>query len=206
MRRISTSLCVSILFFLAVCSTSRAQGIAAGSGEASGAFGYAHVNGVASKNHLSFGGSGLYNLNPIVAVGFEYNYTPLGSETISGITGSEHLQTYGGVARFSLSKSSHIVPYALVGFGDVNGKAEIIASPEGVSASASQNGFYFAFGGGATIFAAPRWGIRPEFRYERQQFGATNINGSVSAAFGENDIQATVSVFYQFGGRSSQKH
>jgi hypothetical protein len=200
MRVSYKSFCAPVIFLLAVSSPALAQGIAAGSVEAAGTFGYAHVDGVTSNNHFAFGGSGLYNFNQVVAAGFEYSYTPLGSETISGVSASEHLQTYGGVARFSFSDSSSVVPYALVGFGGANEKA--VASFEGVSASAGQSGYYFAFGGGATIFVGPRWGIRPEFRFERQQFGA----GYQLASFGQNDIQGLVSVFYQFGGRQSQKH
>ena len=115
-----------------------------------------------------------------------------------GVTGSEHIQTYGGVARFSFCDSA-IVPYAVVGFGGVNGK--VVASYQGLSASEGQNGYYFAFGGGTTIFVGPRWGIRPEFRYERDQF----LANSQFAAGGQNVPQFLVSVFYQFGGRLSQK-
>ena len=39
-----------------------------------------------------------------------------------------------------------------------------------------------------------------------QQYNATTIEGTPSAAFGQNDITATVAIFYQFGGRQSQKN
>jgi opacity protein-like surface antigen len=198
MRYLYMSFCASVVFLLAVSSPALAQSIAAGSVEASGTFGYARVDGVTSNNHFAFGGAGIYNLNQIAAVGFEYSYTPLGSETISGISASEHLQTYGGVTHFSFCESS-VAPYALVGFGGANLKA--IASYEGMSASASQSGYYYAFGGGVNIFVGPRWGIRPEYRYERQQFNGTNVGGMLVGAFGQNDSQALVSFFYQFGGR-----
>jgi hypothetical protein len=195
MRYLYKSLCASVIFLLAASSLALAQGIAAGSGEVSGTIGYARVNGVTSFNHFAFGGAGIYNLNQIVAVGFEYSYTPLGSEAISGANASAHLQTYGGVARFSFSESSDVVPYALVGFGGVDEKA--VASFEAISASASQKGYYYAFGGGVTIYVGPGWGIRPEYRYERQQFVANTRFDS----FGQNDSQALVSLFYQFGSR-----
>lgn len=194
------SFCVAMAFLLTASITVRAQGIAAGSSEVAGTFGYAHVDGVTSHNHSPIGGSAFYNINPNVAAGFEYNYTGLGSENIDGVTGTEHLQTYGGAARFTFIKSGRALPYAVVGFGGVDEKA--IASYEGVSASASQGGFYSAFGGGVTLFAGKRWGLRPEFRYERQHFDGTTINGYPVGAFGQNDVQATVSIFYQFGGRS----
>lgn len=195
MRCTHKSFCASLVVLLAITCPAFAQGIAAHSGEAAGIFGYSHVDGVTSNNHFAFGGSGSYNFSPVVAAGFEYKYTPLGSETISGASASAHLQTYGGVARFSFAKASSVVPFVLVGFGGVNEKA--VASSGGISASAGQSGFYFAFGGGATIFAGPNWGIRPEFRYERQQF----VTNSQFSSFGQNDVQGLVSVFYQFGGK-----
>jgi opacity protein-like surface antigen len=189
------SLCAFVIFLLAASSPALAQGIAAGSGEVSGTVGYARVDGVTSYNHFAFGGAGIYNFSHIVAAGFEYSYTPLGSETVMGANASAHLQTYGGVARFSFSESSDVIPYALVGFGGLNGKA--VASIGNLSASASQSGYYYAFGGGVTIFVGPSWGIRPEYRYERQQFVANRQ----FAAGGQNDSQALVSLFYQFGTR-----
>lgn len=194
MRYLYKSLCASVIFLLAASSLVLAQGTAAGSGEASGTFGYSRVDGVTSYNHFAFGGTGIYNLNQYIAVGFEYNYTPLGSETIMGATASAHLQTYGGVVHFTFCDSS-VAPYALVGFGGIDAKA--VASYEGLSASAGQSGYYIAFGGGVNIFVGPRWGIRPEYRYERQQF----LANSQFDSSGQNDSQALVSLFYQFGGR-----
>src|ERR1039458_5768431 len=122
MRYLYMSFCASVVFLLAASSPALAQSIAAGSVEASGTFGYPRVDGATSNNPFAFGGTGIYNFNQIAAVGFEYSYTPLGSETISGISASEHLQTYGGVARFSFSESS-VVPYVVVGFGGARAKA-----------------------------------------------------------------------------------
>jgi opacity protein-like surface antigen len=194
------SFCAFVILLFAASSLALAQGIAAGSGEAAGTIGYARVDGVTSYNHFAFGGSGSYNLDQNVAVGFEYKYTPLGSETIMGATATGHLQTYGGVARISFCDSSSVVPFALVGFGGVNQKA--VASAGAISVSASQSGYYFAFGSGASILVNPRWGIRPEFRYERQQF----VANTQFAAFGQNDPQFLVSVFYQFSGLLSHKN
>lgn len=199
MRFMHKSFCVSVAVLLAMSAPARGQGIAEGSVEAAGTFGYAHVGGVTSNNHFAFGGSVFYNINSNFAGGFEYKYTPLGSENIGGATASEHLQTYGGAARFTFAKSGRALPYAVIGFGGINEKA--IASYEGVSESASQGGFYVAAAGGATIFMGDHWGIRPEFRYERQQFDGTSIGGYPVAAYGQNDVQGLVSVFYQFFGR-----
>lgn len=196
---------VAAVVLLALSSSAVAQGIAPGSLDIAGSIGYAHVNGITSKNHVSFGPSVVYNLNPIVAVGGEYNYQPLGTQTIfPGFTGTAHLQTYGGLARFSLTKSPRVVPYALVGFGGADLYTAV--SVLNVSFGVSQKGYNLALGGGAALFAGPRWGIRPEFRYQRQHFNSTTIGGSSVGSFGQNDVQATVSVFYQFGSGSSRRN
>jgi hypothetical protein len=196
------SLCAFVILLFAASSFALAQGIAAGSGEAAGTFGYAHVAGVTSYNHFPFGGSGSYNINQGTAVGFEYKYIPLGSLTASGVTVSGKIQTYGGVARFSFSDSA-VAPFVAVGFGGLSESAA--ASESGAKVSVSQSGYYYAFGGGASIFCGPRWGIRPEFRYEREQLLATTVSGTSIGASGQNNVQFLASVFYQFGGRQSQK-
>ena len=182
------------VFLFALTLSTQAQ-LAGNTGEVAGTFGYAHVYGVTSDNQLTFGGSGSYNFTPNVSVGFDYRYTPLGSETIGGITSSGHLQTYGAVARFSPSRPSRAVPYVLAGVGHVGETAGVALGQ--IKQSAGQGGFYIALGGGASLYVAPNWGIRPEFRYERQQFGST----PVFTSFGQNDWMATASIFYQFGGK-----
>jgi hypothetical protein len=127
----------------------------------------------------------------------------LGSETASGITVSGHIQSYGAVYRGYLSKSSRVVPYVLVAGGGLSETA--VGSAQGAKVSISQNGEYFGFGGGASIFVDPSWGIRPELRYERQQFSAETVDGSSFAAYGQNYVLGTISVFYQFGGKQSSK-
>jgi hypothetical protein len=199
MRFSYKSFSASMILLLASSSLALAQGIAPGSVDVAGTVGYAHVDGVTSKNHFTFGPAAVYNLNPEVAVGGEYSYTPLGSETLFGATGSEHLQLFGPVARFSFTQSSRAVPYVVVAGGAVDEYAAV--TYEGLKVAASQKGYYFAFGGGVSLFAGAGWGIRPEFRYARQHFNETNIDGTLFESFGQNDIQATVSIFRQFGGR-----
>jgi opacity protein-like surface antigen len=198
------SFCVTTVFLLAFSSPVLAQGIASGSAELNGNVGFSSLKGVDNDHHAVFGFSGLYNLNPTVAVGFEYNYQMMGSETIAGVTGTEHLQLFGPVARFSLTQSSRVVPYALVAVGGASLHA--VASANNLSISASQSGFYFGFGGGATFYAGTNWGIRPEFRYERQQFSSTSIDGYSVGSFGQNDAQGSVALFYQFGGKRRSKN
>jgi hypothetical protein len=62
---------------------------------------------------------------------------------------------------------------------------------------------YVAAGGGASFYVGHGFGIRPEFRYERQQFAATVVDGISISGGGQNDLRATVALFYQFGGRGA---
>jgi hypothetical protein len=198
MRSTLKSLCVSTVFLLAASGVALGQGVAAGSVELAGNVGFSSIKGVDNDRHVVFGGSGAYNLSQLVAIGFEYSYNPLGSLTEDGATGSEHLQLYGPVARFSLAESSRVVPYVLVAAG--GSSLDAVASDQNVSLSAAQRGYYFGAGGGVTLYVGSHWGIRPEFRYERQQFNATTIQGFQVASFGQNEYQGSAALFYQFGG------
>jgi hypothetical protein len=204
MRCTLKSFCVSMTFLLAVSSPVLAQGVSAGSAEVTGNIGFSNLKGIDGSRHPSLGGSGTYNLSSVVGVGFEYNYQMMGSETISGVTGTERLQTYGPVARFALAKSSRVVPYVLIAGGGES--MHVVASEGNISVAASQGGYYVGFGGGASIYTGTNWGIRPEFRYERQQFTATTIDNMLVGGFGQNYAQGTVAIFYQFGGRRSQRN
>jgi hypothetical protein len=203
MRRTIKSFCVSTLFLLALSTSALAQGIAAGSGELAGNVGFSNLKGADNNRHASFGGSIVYNLAPAAAIGFEYNYLMLGSSNQGGVNVSGHLQLYGPVARFSFAPSNRVVPYVLLAAGGANLSAA--ASSGNVTVSASQSGFYFGTGGGASIYLNSNWGIRPEFRYERQQFNATNIQGIAVASSGQNYAEGSVALFYQFGGTRSMK-
>jgi hypothetical protein len=203
MRYPGKSFCISLVFLLAV-STAFAQGISTGSGEVSGNVGFSNLKGADNNRHATFGGSALYNLSPVAGVGFEYHFAPMGSLTMGGVTATGHMQLFGGVGRFSLTDSGRVVPYAVVAVGANNLHAA--ASSGNITVSAGQNGFYFGFGGGASIYTGDNWGIRPEFRYVREHFNSTTIQGSAFGSFGQNDYQASVGVFYQFGGKSTSKH
>jgi len=186
-------------------STHSAQ-VADGSGEVSGTIGFNNLAAsetVDGYHHVNFGGSIAYVISNMGSIGFEYGYQSLGSETQSGATVSGHIQSYGGVYRGSLIPSGREIPYLLVAGGGLSETA--IASAGNVKVSATQNGSYFGFGGGVSVYAGPNWGIRPEFRYERQHFLATTIDGYSVAASDQNYVMGTVSVFYRFGGRAAKK-
>jgi hypothetical protein len=204
MRCILKCSIAALVVLLTLSTPLRAQ-VLAGSVDVSGNVGFSNLSGdetVDGNHHVAFGGSGAYNFAEMGAIGFDYSYQMLGSETLSGVSVSGHIQNYGGVYRAYLTKSSRVVPYVLVAGG---GLSETEAASAGsIKVSVSQNGYYIGFGGGASIYAGPNWGIRPEFRYERQHFSATTVDGVSLAAYGQNYALGTISVFYQFGGRAKK--
>jgi hypothetical protein len=185
-------LCIAATFLL-VSSTARAQ-VLANSGEVAGTVGYDHTSmtnnnppaGNPTSNHF-FSGSGGYNVaRHITALG-EYKFDPLVAPPLSTFTW--HSQLFGGAARYNFTPSHKIVPYAIVGIGSYR----LTASMPGIIQNA--NGIYVNFGGGASYYLGKHWGIRPEFRYERQntKYGGEEILNS-------NAVDLSGSIFYQFGG------
>jgi hypothetical protein len=186
------------LSLTSVSRVSSAQGIAAGSFEISGSGGITNLNGVDSKKgHGAFGFTGMYNLTRDVAVGAEYNYLMLGSLTEGAVTENENLQMYGALARVAIFSNRFVAPYAVLSGG--GNRLHASASEGNESASASQSGGYISAGGGVSIFLGHGFGIRPEYRYERQQFAATTIDGTPVSGGGQSDMRGTVALFYQFG-------
>ena len=195
MTRIFRPICLSSLLLFVLPAALRAQ-VAGRSVDAAFTFGYSYVNGFLSNTHFVYGGSGAYNFNSYIAAGFEYTYTPLGSETLSVVTDSGNQKTYGGFGRLSLAHA-RVTPYLVGGFGGVNEK-EVFATNI-IIGTASQSGHYYAFGAGASIFPGHHWGVRPELRYEQQQFDANaplNLN-----AYSQRDLQLNLQLFYQAGGK-----
>lgn len=190
------------IILLVISSAARAQGIARRSGEVGGTIGYNNLKSIDNGRYATFGVSGAYNLSPWFALGGDYTFQRLGTIAVASTTGSEHLQLIGPVARFSANNASRLVPYVVVSGGGAVLQAAVALLNNSVM-SASQKGFYFGVGGGASIYGGHNWGVRPEFRYERLHFNSTTIQGSSVGSFGQNDYQGTVTVFYQFGGRGS---
>jgi hypothetical protein len=213
MQKVSRS--TLVCFFLAMIalfpgsSTGRAQGVLAGSGDVSGTVGWSNLTGVDGNKHINFGGSAGANISPGVTVFGEFLYLPMGSISASSVigvsgvggSGSGNYQQYGGGARFNFASSKVVVPYAVAAFGYARESANATVTYQGQSgsASASLNGDYVAFGGGANVYFGKGFGVRPEFRYERQEF----YSGGQSA--GQNVVLASGSLFYQFGGGEKKK-
>jgi len=183
----------SAMFLLFFSAPARTQ-VLAHSAEVAGTIGYDHTvysppDGPTSTHF--FGASGGYNLTSQVTVLGEYKYDPL---NFSGGSITYHNQLFGGAARYNILSSKKIVPFAVFGAGSFR-----MTASEG-SLTESNNGYYVNFGGGASIYLANNWGVRPEFRWERQHVNLTSMEviGHVSNVSG--------SIFYQFGGRGHRKN
>jgi hypothetical protein len=191
-KSIFTVLFTAALLLLVLSVPGRAQ-VLAHSGEIAGNIGYDHTSFTPpdgpTSNHF-FGVSGGYNITPNFTALGEYKYDPLSK--LEGV--SYHSQLYGGAARFNFLNFKSIVPYAVAGVGGLR----FTASESGISAS--RNGYYVNFGGGATIYLARNWGVRPEVRYERQHVSANgrDIHANVADVSG--------SFFYQWGGTGRKKN
>lgn len=181
-----------ILLGSAVAASAQANTaeVAAGGGWAS-----FHANGNTS-NKGQFDASVSYNFLSNVAVGFEYAYIPVESlsTNVSGysVTGNEHLNTFGGVARFGLTREVKVQPYVLIAGGGLRDTATVKATSGGVtqSASQSQSGGYFGFGAGLNARLGGGFGFRPEVRYQRVSDNGTKLN----------EFGLTGQLFYTFGG------
>ena len=184
------------LFLIALTTSISAQptpdfgkGVVAHSADIAGNVGFSNLTGADGNKHINFGGSAGVNLSPNVTILGEYAFMPMGS--LSGV--AFNTQLVGAATRFNILASKRLVPYALVGFGfdRLNG------SESGVSVSA--NGSYVAVGGGASFYLGKSWGIRPEFRWERQEVTFAGLIANTNVAFGSG------SFFFQWGGRGKQK-
>ena len=188
-------LCIAATFLL-VSSTAGAQ-VLAHSGEVAGTVGYDHTsitNSISSPNNPTsnhfFSGSGGYNVTSHITVLGEYKFDPLVLPPGDAFTW--HSQLFGVAARYNLTPSHKIVPYAIVGVGYYF----LTASMSGIIQNA--NGYYVNFGGGASYYLGKHLGIRPEFRYERQHawYYGESLTSNVADLSG--------SIFYQFGGTGNK--
>ncbi|MDR3737238.1 MAG: outer membrane beta-barrel protein [Acidobacteriaceae bacterium] len=185
--------CATGVFLAALSAPLLAQSITPMSGDAAANIGFNNLTGIDNKKHVEFGFSGGINLNEYVAVLAEYNYLPQGSETVSGMSVSGNYQLFGGAVRVAPVKSKRVVPYGVFGFGYARMGAA--ASFQGVNGSASVNGDYVSFGGGASIYCGQNWGLRPEYRWDRQMYKYYGND------YHQNESRGTIALFYQWGGK-----
>jgi hypothetical protein len=192
---------VPAVLFVLLPFCAKAQGVVPHSIELSFTGGVTNEWGIDSKQgHATYGGAGAYNLTRHLALVGEYSYVKLGTLSEDGLTGSENVQLYGAAARYALINTRFVVPYVLVGGG--GDRLHESLSGDGQSLAASESGGYVAVGGGASFYVGHGFGVRPEFRFNRQQYGSTTVEDEPVPGSIEHDLRATVSIFYQFGGRS----
>ena len=181
-------LCFAALFLLVMSAPVQAQ-VVAHSGEIAGNVGYLHVNYygfLPSDNHAVYTINGGYNVTPHVEVLGEWAYGPLAS--VSGET--VRTQIFGGGARFNFTPDKKVVPYALVTFGGDRNTTNF---------AGNFDGYYYSVGGGASYYVGKHWGVRPEFRYVRAEFGEGGASDSANA------VTVKGGVFYQWGGAGKKK-
>lgn len=138
--------------------------------------------GGAHDSHVMVGGgaSGIFGGGRAAIFG-EFNYIPLGSTL--GVS-LHQIDAGGGVRVYVGPKSDRFrlfVPIA-------GGLARLVGS--GYGATAGANGGYFGAGFGAEI-GSKRFGVRPEFRFMREQWG--------SGGGGNNATTFGASFYYRFG-------
>ncbi len=166
---------------------------AAGGGDVFGQAGILHI-GSNGGTHALVGGGGSVDLGKHAAAFGELNYSPTGDYGLSssslGI--STHIMLLGGGVRVYIPTGNDqfrlYIP-ATAGYL----RWTVTGTASGVSASASANGGYFGTGFGAEI--GKKFGIRPEFRYERFELSYAGTTG------GANAITVGAGVFYRIGGK-----
>jgi hypothetical protein len=153
------------------------------------------------KNHGTMDASVSYNVLKNLSAGFEYAFTPLHSETVGtsngNATGSVDVHNYGAVVRVGLFKAKALMPYVSVTGGGLDLKFS--AKQGNLSGSQSFKGGYLGAGVGMNAYLGHGFGVRPEFRYERQQLKDSAQNYDIFAGNGRNQLNLTGSLFYTFG-------
>jgi hypothetical protein len=195
---------VPVVLFVLLPFSAKAQGVVPHSIELSFTGGVTNEWGIDNKQgHALYGGAGAYNLTKHLALVGEYSYVKLGTAYQDGAKGMEHSQLFGAAVRYAPINTRFVVPYVLGGGGGDRSYEGVTAGD--LNVTANESGGYVAVGGGASFYVGHGFGVRPEFRYNWQQYGSTVVQGGEDEPIpghSENDLRATVAIFYQFGGRS----
>ena len=134
------------------------------------------------------GGESVLFANKRLGVFGEFNYIPYGDLGISGVS-FKQIEVGGGV-RLYFGSSNRMRIYVPI----AGGYARFSGSASGVSAGVN-GGTFGAAVGTEVNFGSSRVGVRPEFRYVREQFGS--FQGMATG--GTNVTRLTISVFYRLG-------
>jgi hypothetical protein len=171
--------------------------VATKTGDIGANLGFSNENGADNSKHVSMGFDVGYNFTSHLALTGEYEYMPEGTVSSSGVSVTTDTQLLGVAPRFTLINYKNVSPYAVGGFGYAYSRAS--AATSSISVSANVNGFYAGAGGGVSIFGGRHWGIRPEIRWERQEYYSDGQSD------GKNFARGTISIFYQGGGNRYRK-
>ncbi len=183
-----------------------------GAGEVSGFGGTVSIRD-GGGTHGNFGGTVGANLGRFVHLFGEVSYMSMGKETYTASYGTARatamaggrLMNYGGGVQIRMpTGAAKIEPYGLItlGYGqmkgDVDARATAGTSSATYSSSDSTHNAYTGVGGGARVFIGRRWGIKPEFRY--QKYYGIHLSSNDPIMDHGRVITATAGVFLQFGG------
>ena len=184
---------IAALVVLLTLSTPLWAQVLVHSGEVAGT--YSYVNSTGFSGHQGYGGSGGINLAKRVTLVGEYSYLSLSYLTPNvGVTNSTTNELGGVAVRINFLSDQRIVPYVVIGAG-----IEHVNFTIGSASAATDNGYYDAYGGGASIYLTKNIGVRPEFRYD-YELGITDVFGQPVYSY-QNVYQFSGSLFFQFGGR-----
>jgi hypothetical protein len=196
-------LVVAIGGFVSIAALQAAE---PGVGEVSGFGGIVSMGG---STHANAGGGAGVNLGRFVNLFGEVSYMAKGTEAYQVTNGatrtsasvSGRLMNYGGGVQFRVPTGNlRIEPYGLFAFGYGQMKRDVNAgSGTAYPVPDSAHNLYTAVGAGARLFLGAKWGIKPEFRY--QKYYGINISTDDPVHDRGSAITATTGIFYQFGGR-----
>jgi len=142
-----------------------------------------------------FGGGGGVNLGSHAGVFGEFDYIHA-NQAVFGAGASGNLYQAGGGARIFIPvHNDRFRPYVLVAGGYMHGTAQATIYYDLVGAiilREAQNGGYAGPGAGAEIGLTKRLGLRPEFRFFHEFWGASDD---------DNGLRVTLGVYYRFGAK-----
>ncbi|MES2392021.1 MAG: outer membrane beta-barrel protein [Acidobacteriota bacterium] len=163
-----------------------------------------HEQNADTQNKGTFVASVSGNFGHIVSAGFEYGFIPLASANLSSGTtsasGTEHLNTFGGVVRVGISPSHAIQPFVAIVGGGLRDTVSVNYTTGGGSSgsqSDSENGGYFGGGGGVNLAVGGGFGVRPEVRYEHL---------SLSGGGHTNELAVLGELYFRFGSTHLSRH
>jgi len=197
--------CSLVLVLVALSATARAQRAPLSLDGAAnvGAYSltpYNFTNNLNNTTHMELGATAGINLIKQIAVVGEFNYLPQGTSTLTGSNYELIYKMAGAAVRYTPFQYKRFAPYLVGGGGYIQLNANLNS---GSQPSGTQNGDYVSYGAGVSIYVWHHFGVRPEFRQDREDT-STLSGGGLPGTVRQNANRGTVGVFYEFGGRKSK--